>query len=66
MTGPKIIRREAPEAKSRQRHRGETGIRATNDGGWAAVKDGKLVDVYTGAGARRMAIRTAGTNLVLA
>ena len=69
MLGPKVVRRESPErpAKAQRRHtRGETGIRQDNTGAWVAIRDGKLAASFTGSGARRLAIREAGTNTVLA
>lgn len=67
MLGPKIVRHEAPERPAgKPRHqRGETGIRQDNTGSWAAIRDGKLAGTFTGSGARRLAIREAGTNTVL-
>jgi hypothetical protein len=43
----------------------ESGIRRYN-AGWAAIRDGRLVEEFTGAGSKRAAIEAAGTNAVIA
>jgi hypothetical protein len=43
-----------------------TGIRRTVQGGWAAIKDGRLVRDFTGTGSKAKAIKAAGTNAVIA
>lgn len=43
-----------------------TGIRRTAQGGWAAVKNGRLVRDFVGTGSKARAIKAAGTNAVIA
>ena len=79
MNGP-VILEGAPanydprEAEKEQRRamqeasraeRAATGIRRTNTGSWAAVVEGRVKGVWSGAGSKRRAIRQAGTNVVL-
>jgi hypothetical protein len=42
------------------------GIRRTNSGSWAAIRDGRLVNEFRGSGSKAAAIRAAGTNRVIA
>jgi len=42
----------------------QSGIRRSA-GGWAAIRDGRLVDEYVGVGSKRSAIEAAGTNAVI-
>lgn len=66
MLGPKIIRDESAEPPRSVKHAApQTGIRRTNTGGWAAIRDDRLVGTYEGAGAKRLAIANAGTNEVI-
>lgn len=44
----------------------ETGIRRSRPGEWAAIREGRLIDVYRGPGSKLAAIRAAGTNAVIA
>jgi hypothetical protein len=65
--GPKIIRDEsADEQLAVLATTTHTGIRRTNSGGWAAVKDGRLIDIFTGVGSKAAAIQAAGSNAVIA
>lgn len=68
--GPKIIRDESGLmdyiAEQRAASIPRTGIRRTNSGGWAAIKDGRLLDTFNGVGAKRIAIQRAGSNTVVA
>lgn len=59
--GPRIVRDDTALARILPAGP-RTGIRRTNSGGWAAVKDGRLVADYSGIGAKRSAIEAAGTN----
>lgn len=74
MNGPKVLRVEQPHdptaeraaaRKQRLRERSTTGIRRTAMG-WAAIKGGRLVNEFTGAGCKAAAILEAGTNEVIA
>lgn len=67
MTGPRIIGKAAPDPSHlvALASAKPTGIRRTNTGGWAAIRDGRLVASYVGLGAKREAIRDAGTNEVI-
>lgn len=64
MTGPKIIEQVHPreDGGCAPVQRVTTGIRRVNSGGWAAIRNGKLIDSFTGSGSRAAAIRAAGTN----
>lgn len=67
--GPRIVRDESLMeyiADERAARMPRTGIRRTNSGGWAAIRDGRLIDSYSGIGAKRAAIAAAGTNTVIA
>lgn len=68
MTGPKIIQTaptEDEQVKLDLTAHHATGIRRTNTGGWAAVKNGRLIDTFSGLGCKVAAIRAAGTNTVI-
>jgi len=56
--------REAAFAAARLRS-AQSGIRRSR-GGWVAVREGRLVDEFTGAGSKRAAIEAAGSNAVIA
>lgn len=70
--GPRIIAHPpastvtAAEHEQKARDEGKTGIRRSEYGGWLAIVDGRLVDVWRGPGSKLNAIRAAGTNEVLA
>ena len=65
--GPKIVGYAPVERAPRKERtmRGETGIRRGKSGEWFAIRNGRLAAGFTGSGARRLAIREAGTNTVL-
>lgn len=66
--GPKIIRDESLMhyvETARAERMPRTGIRRGNTGDWAAIKDGRLVQSFSGIGAKRAAIQAAGTNTVV-
>lgn len=69
MTGPRIIRVDKPESKSKARPKRDrtTGIRKqAQTGQWAAIRDGRLVGEYgKGIGGMRIAARVAGTSEVV-
>lgn len=68
MPGPKIIAEADPhvfELAAVDPHEDATGIRRTNTGGWAAIKDGRLRGEWRGPGSKARAIRSAGTDAVL-
>lgn len=56
--------REASFEAARLRSK-QSGIRR-HDGGWLAIREGRLVDLYSGSGSKRAAIEAAGTNAVIA
>jgi hypothetical protein len=62
----KIISTEITTDESAPPRERETGIRRTVQGGWAAIKDGRLVRDFTGTGSKAKAIKAAGTNAVIA
>jgi hypothetical protein len=66
MLGPKIIADEPIHPREdggcHSVERITTGVRRANSGGWAAIRNGKLIDSFTGPGSRAAAIRAAGTN----
>lgn len=62
MTGPKIIADTREDGGCHPVQRKTTGIRRVNSGGWAAIREGRLVDTFTGPGSRAAAITAAGTN----
>jgi hypothetical protein len=64
MIGPKIIGMANPQDGSTPTLPRETGIRKRG-GVWIAVKDGRMVDSFTGPGCKAAAIQAAGTNRVL-
>lgn len=68
--GPRIVRDDnaLQQYIEAERHAAQprTGIRQTNSGDWAAVRDGRLVSTHAGIGAKRAAILAAGTNTVVA
>ena len=49
-----------------EQRKAETGIRKSNAGDWCAIKNGRLVASFSGAGAKRQAIEAAGTSRVIA
>ncbi len=49
----------------RPEHETATGIRKANSGAWVAIRRGRVVESYTGAGAKRLAIQAVGTNRVI-
>jgi hypothetical protein len=66
MTGPKIIGM-APEPAAITPQPKRTGImRGRSRGEWIAVREGRMVDAFSGAGSKAAAIRSAGTNAVIA
>lgn len=71
MLGPKVIRDESldryiEEQRAAASLRPRTGIRRTNTGGWAAIREDRLVDTFEGPGSKGRAILSAGTNAVIA
>jgi len=67
--GPRIVRDESLMnyiADERAAAQPRTGIRRGNTGAWAAIKDGRLIDSFSGPGSKAAAIRAAGTNTVIA
>ncbi len=65
--GPRIIAQAIPETEPpRSPDEGATGIRRRPSGWWCAIVNGRLVGEWIGPGSKLQAIRTAGTNKVLA
>lgn len=57
---PNIARETQADLTAEQR-KAQTGIRKSNAGDWCAIKNGRLVDHFSGAGAKRLAAEAAGT-----
>lgn len=64
MAGPRIIG-FAPEQRPPRKTVRETGIQQDSSGNWVAIRNGRLVRAFSGPGARRLAMREAGTNTVI-
>jgi hypothetical protein len=66
MTGPRVVRIEAPERPATRQRRvcAPSGIRLDNTGQWCAIRNGVLAGSYGGgANGRRLAIREAGSSV---
>lgn len=64
MMGPKIIE-DAQTFERAEVKAAQTGIQRTQRG-WAAVRNGRLLDAFEGPGCKGAAIQRAGTNRVIA
>lgn len=62
--GPKVL--DVPTFEQAASYPRESGIRRDSTGGWSAIRNGRLVDSFTGPGCKGRAIQAAGSNRVLA